>query len=399
MNRERLGLTLSLVIVLVAAAVLGSLLWDTIVPGDLRPGDVPDAAFGQREVERAQDFEAVPRVLTILSQLALIVVLAIYARRGVRLIKQSAAGPIGTGTMLAILGLCLVWLAQLPFGLIETWWSRKHDVVEVNYAEWALESFFGLGGVAIRVAVILLVVMGFARLVKWAWWAPAVALLGGIVLLFAWLAPYLVVDLDKPRAAIAVDADRLAREEGLPDVPVRVEKVREFTSQPNAYAFGLGATRKVVLWDTLADDFPRREVRVVLAHELGHHAHQHILKSLGWMLLVLLPAGIVVALFATRRGGMGVPQAIPVALLVFSVVQFLATPLMTATGRRYEAEADWAALEATRDPAGMEALFKRFTSEARADPNPPGWAHVWFDGHPSGGERVAMARAWARRNK
>ena len=170
-------------------------------------------------------------------------------------------------------------------------------------------------------------------------------------------------------------------------------------SAPNAYAFGLGATRKVVLWDTLADDFPRREVRVVLAHELAHHDNEHIAKGIGWMLLVLLPTGILVALAVVRRGGMGVPQAIPLALLVFTVVGIFTTPLQAASTRLYEKDADWAALEATRDPKGMEALFKRFTTEGMSDPNPPDWFHKVFDSHPRGAERVAMARAWQERQR
>ena len=397
MRRESLGLALSLVLVTIASVVAGLMLWDTIVPDDLRLESVPDAAFGREAVDEAQDFEVVPRLLAILSTVALVAVLAVYAKRGPRLIKQSAAGPVGTGFMLAILGFCVVWLVQLPFGIVETWWSRKYDVVEIGYAEWLLTSFTSLTAMALQVSVILGIVMGFARLVRWAWWAPAVAVFGAIVLFFAWVSPYLVVDLEKPRPGIAADARKLAREQGLPDVPVRVEKVREFTTAPNAYAFGLGGSRKVVLWDTLAEDFPRREVRVVVSHEFGHHEYRHIAKGIGWMLLVLLPTGILVSLAVVRRGGMGVPEAIPLALLVFTVVGIFTTPIQAASTRQYEREADWAALEATRDPEGVEALFKRFTTEGMSDPNPPSWFHVWFDSHPSGGERVAMARAWAAR--
>jgi STE24 endopeptidase len=394
MTRGRVLLAVSAVAVAVACVLAGRALWDTIVPGGLELPDVPDGAFGREQVEEARSFEALQRVLAIGSQVALVAVLIVYAKRGTRLIPQSAAGPIGTGSMLAILGLCLVWLVQLPFGLVETWWSRRHDVVEVGYLEWLLESFLGLSAMALQVSVILLIVMGLARLVRAAWWLPAVAALGGVIFLLAWLGSYLIVDTDEPSPAIQADARKLARDEGLPDIPVRVEEVREFTSQPNAYAIGLGDTRKVVLWDTLTEDFPRREVRVVLAHELAHHEHRHIAKGVAWLLVVLLPSALIVAAVTRRRGGMGLPEAVPLALLVFTLLTIAVTPLQSAASRRYEAEADWAALQATRDPRGMEELFKGFTSEALADPNPPGWWHAWFDSHPSGAERVAMARAW-----
>ena len=69
-------------------------------------------------------------------------------------------------------------------------------------------------------------------------------------------------------------------------------------------------------------------------------------------------------------------------------------PLNAAATRRYEAEADWTALNATKDPKAMEGLFVNFTRKALSDPDPPGWWHALFDDHPSGLERIQMARAW-----
>jgi len=218
----------------------------------------------------------------------------------------------------------------------------------------------------------------------------------GLAALFAFVGPYLTPGLERPDARYAADARTLARTEALPAVPLRVEEVREFTSAPNAYAFGLGESRRVVLWDTLAEGgFSRREVRSVIAHELGHHAHDHIAKRIGWFALLALPAALAVAI-ATRRRGLADPSAVPVALFVVVVLVLLSTPLQSAASRRYEAEADWAALEATRDPRAMETLHRRFTDEGLADPDPPGWFAFLFGSHPSGLDRVAMARAWAR---
>ena len=114
--------------------------------------------------------------------------------------------------------------------------------------------------------------------------------------------------------------------------------------------------------------------------------------------LLLLPAGLVVMLATRRRGGLAVARAVPLTLFVVAVLQLVAAPLQSAASRRYEAEADWRALETTREPAAMESLMERFTSEALADPDPPGWFHVLFESHPSGLERISMARAWADRN-
>jgi STE24 endopeptidase len=325
-----------------------------------------------------------------------VAVLAVYMRGGARFARESAAGPIGTGFLIGMMGLALVWLAQLPFGLAELWWSRRHDVVEVGYVDYVVGDFLALGGEFVFVCMALLVAMALARVLRSAWWLPASAAFVGLAALFAWSAPYITPGLEQPGRRIAADASELARDPGLPRVPIRVEQVREFTDAPNAYAFGLGGSRRVVLWDTLArGDFSRREVRAVIAHELGHHRHDHVAKQIGWFALLVVPAALAVAV-ATRRRGLADPAAVPVALFVVVVLNLLVTPLHAAASRRYEAEADWAALEATRDPQAMETLHKRFTAEGHADPDPPGWLAALFDTHPSGLERVAMARA-ARR--
>lgn len=151
-----------------------------------------------------------------------------------------------------------------------------------------------------------------------------------------------------------------------------------------------------MLWDTITR-FPRREVRVTIAHEYGHQARHHILKGVAWFLLLAFPTGFAVMLATRRRGGLGAPAAVPLALLVVTLVQLAFTPLQSAVSRRYEAEADWAALTTTRDPAAMVGLMRRFTSVGLADPDPPGWFQTLFADHPSGLRRIAMARAWAAR--
>ena len=378
----------------------GVQLWDTIVPGDLRIE--PDEAlkdFAPAAVEEAADFERVIRWLFIASQVVLVVVLAIYAKLGRRFERESAAGPIGTGFLLGMMGIALVWLIQLPFGIVGTWWARRNDATEVGYLEFVVGDFVGLAGEALFLCLLLLIVMGFARLLRGAWWVPGVAVIAGLFALLAWLSPFLVPGLEQPPADIRADARPLAEEQGVSDVPVRIEDVHEWTEAPNAYAMGLGDTRRIVLWNTLSDEFPRREVRSVVSHEFGHLQHDHIAKRIGWFALFALPAAFIVTLITRRRGGLGEPGAIPLALFVLVVLNLLTAPLTSGASRRYEAEADWAALEATRDPVAMQELHRRFTVESLSDPDPPGWYHWLFGSHPSGAERAAMAEAWRERQR
>ena len=116
----------------------------------------------------------------------------------------------------------------------------------------------------------------------------------------------------------------LARIERVPGTRADVQEVDRETTAPNAESVGFGSTRRVILWNTLLDGrFSRGEVRVVVAHELGHIAHDHILKRVGWLALFLLPAAGLVAFFTRPRGGLARPEAVPVALFVFVVLQLL----------------------------------------------------------------------------
>src|SRR5262249_48361222 len=148
-------------------------------------------------------------------------------------------------------------------------------------------------------------------------------------LLFTFVSVYLVTKREPLRdPTTAADIRTLARREGIPGTKAEVQDVHRFTTAPNAESVGFGPTRRVILWDTLLDRrFDRREVRVVAAHELGHLAHHHPLKRVGWLILFLIPASALVALATARRGGLARPEAVPVALLVFVLLQIVTAPL------------------------------------------------------------------------
>ena len=181
-------------------------------------------------------------------------------------------------------------------------------------------------------------------------------------------------------------------------MPLRVEEVSGDTSQANAYAFGIGPSARTVLWDTLLDGrFSEGEVDVVLAHELAHHSSNHIPEAVAWFGLFALPGALILTIATRRRGGMGQPAAIPLALLVTAIVQLALAPAQGVVSRRAESEADWKALQTTRNPQAARGLFREFADTSLGDPSPPTWAYVLLQSHPTLAQRVAMADAWARR--
>ena len=394
-------------VVVYAALVVGWvalawLLWASVVPDGLALPHVDvDTVFGKALVDRAERYERFLLILWALGVVVTLVTLAVYARYGSRFTEESAAGPLGTGMLLGMLGLAVLWLTQLPFTVVGLWWSRRHDVSHMGYLEAVFGDWVALGATFVSVCIALLVVMGLARRLGSWWWIPGAAVFTGIAALGVFVGPYLYTGLERPDdAGLVARYERLERAEGLHGIPLRVESVSEETSQANAFAFGLGPSRRVVLWDTLLDGrFSPGEVDVVLAHELGHHSSDHIAKAIGWFALFALPGALVLMLATRRRGGMGDPRAVPLALLVAAAWTLVTTPAQNLVSRRAEAEADWKALQTTRDPQAARGLFREFAVTSLGDPSPPTWAYVLLETHPTLAQRVAMADAWAARQE
>ena len=388
---------LPLVAVLAAAwAAAAWFLWQSKVPSSLHlPHVDPHRFFTNAQLHAASSFSSVSDLLWALGIATQIVVLALYAWRGHRFARESAAGPMGTGMLLGMLGFALVWLAQVPFTVLDLWWQRRHDLSDVGYVTAVLGGWLALSGEFVFLCVALAVVMGFARLVGERWWIPVAPIFVGLVLLFAFVSPWLdsTQKLQDPqlRASVA----RFERIEGVPHTPVVVAPVRDITTVPNAEAEGIGPSRRVVLWDTLVyGPFTERELDVVVAHELGHLARQHIWKEVGWYALFAFPGAWIIARLTRRRGGMANPAAVPLSLLLLVVLGLLAIPLQNAISRHMEAEADWMALRTTRDPTAAIGLFRSFVPTTLDEPSPSTLDYLMLENHPTIVQRIAMAEAW-----
>jgi STE24 endopeptidase len=404
MSKAGRGLWRRLATLVVLAAgwfVAASFLWRSRVPSGLQaPHLDPHRYFTPHELAHIAGYD---RFLTIdgaLGSLALLVALGLYAWKGTAFVKESAAGRIGTGMLLGMLAFGIVWLAQLPFRLAGLWWERRHHTASQDYVSYVIANWLGLGVTFLFICVTIVIVMGLASLLGRRWWIVGAPAFVGIAILFAFTQPYLLVKgshrLRDP--ALRADVQRLERAEGVSGVPVRVLVVHGDTKQVNAFTTGLGSSRRVFIYDTfLRGGFGRNELRVVLAHEIGHQARDHIWKGLAWYALFAIPGAYLVTRATRRRGGLTEPEAIPLALFVLTLLQFVALPVQNVISRRMESEADWMALQTTRDPAAARSLFEKFARIDLAEPRPPTWDYVLFEDHPTIIQRIAMAEAWKAR--
>ncbi len=378
-----------------------SFLWRTSVPSDLAlPHLDVQHFFTQAQLSKATSFERFLAIDGLLAQIAVIGALVLYARGWQRFTRESAAGRIGTGLLLGMLAFAFVWIAQLPFGIAAVAWEHSHGVSKQGVVEWAIDSWLGLGAQFLFICLAIAIVMGLARPFQRVWWVPGGAVFVGLALLSAFVSPYLMPDLHPlHRHDLRVAAVHLAKVEGVSGAKVSVEDVHKFTTAPNAESTGFGPTKRVILWDTvIRKPFTTREIRPVIAHELGHLRSNHILKGVGLFALFAFPLAYAIALATRRRGGMFEPGAVPLAILVLTLLNVLVTPAQNAFVRRYETEADWRALNATRDPAAQRDTMRLLAITAKSRPDPPAIEHLFEDGHPTILERIELTQAWEKRN-
>ena len=377
-----------------------SLLWRTAVPSNLKLPHVDMSALvSASELHRAQHFSFVLDLFGILGLLLPLVVLALYAKWGYRFMGESAAGPIGTGMLLAMLGLAILWMATLPGNIGELWWLRRYGIEKTGYVAVVVNTWFVLGSSFLGICLTILIVMGFARLLGNRWWLAGAPVFVGIALLVTFVQPYMsgLQPLNDHSALVQAEK-RLAKKDDLGNIPLKVENVGTETTAPNAESMGLGPSRRIAIWSTMLDGrFSEPELEFVIAHELGHQKHNDLWRGIGWYALFAFPIAYLIALITRRRGGMAAPLAVPLFLFLWVALPTLTLPLQNAISRRIEAAADWQALQSTHDPQAGKALFLNFVRTTDEDPNPPAWDPILFGNHPTAAQRIAMVEAWQKR--
>ncbi len=169
------------------------------------------------------------------------------------------------------------------------------------------------------------------------------------------------------------------------------------TKKANAALAGLGKSRRVLLGDTLLDQFTPEEIEVVFAHEVGHHVHRHIVKMIALRTLTTLVGfWLVDALLTNLAPALGYghftdPAALPLVLLVLSVFGLLLTPAENAISRFFERQCDRYALDTTRNPNAYRSAFIKLARLNKSNPDPHPLVALLFYDHPPIRERLAMA--------
>lgn len=240
------------------------------------------------------------------------------------------------------------------------------------------------------------------------WWLLAWAAFLAIVILIAQLAPVLLFPIfykfePLQDEELRLRLVRLGERAGTRVRGVYKWHLSEKTKKANAALTGLGNTRRVILADTLLENYSPDEIEAVLAHELGHHVHNHIVKGIAVQAAVTLVgfwaanAGLH---YAADRWHMFETLSdfanLPLVILIFVLLSFLLMPAMNAFSRFNERQADRYAFHNIGSVEPFITSMNKLAEQNLAERKPSAWVEWWFHSHPSVSRRIAAAEGWAR---
>jgi STE24 endopeptidase len=299
-------------------------------------------------------------------------------------------------------------LLGLPWQ-IYTEYFREHQYGLSNqtFGAWLGELAIGVGLTLVFGTLVLMVIYAVIRRAPRTWWLWGASVTMAFAAFGALIYPPFIAPLFndyKPiaNAAVRNEVLSLARAHGVP-----AEEVYEFNASKqhrriSANVAGLGGTMRIALNDNLLLRGSRGEIRMVMAHEIGHYVLNHVWKSLVFIGLVTL------AMFAFARWAFAWAHArwgarwgvrdvadtagLPILVAAFTAFQLLATPVNNTLTRVQEIEADQFGLAAGRDPDAEAAAILKLGEYRKMEPGP--LEEFIFYTHPSGWRRIENAMRW-----
>ena len=357
--------------------------------------------FSAAEIERGRRF-ARPQLALALSRGALeLAALGLLVRHPPPLprARPAAAGAaVGAGMAagLSVLSLPLRALARrrsIAVGLdTQTWPAWGRDLIKLTGIQTAVVAGAG--------AAVTALIRRYPR----GWWAPAAA---GSIAFGAALTAVAPVVLDPlfndfeplPEGQTREDVLALARAAEIRVGEVYSVDASRRTTAANAYVTGLGPTKRVVLYDTLLDRYSRDEIRLVVAHELGHVRHRDVQRGVLYAAIVAPAMAFAVqrvsadlSPVATRSSP---PAQLPALALAASLIGVPTGILASRLSRAIERRADHFSLELAGAPEAFISFERAAALQNVADLDPPRWVSRWLASHPPAAERIGAAVAFA----
>jgi STE24 endopeptidase len=368
------------------------------------PAPDPTLDFTSAEIARQHAFrhEILRWTTTSWAITAAVPLLIGFTPLGARLYDAVRIRPWFVRVAVLVAGIALIGeLLTVPTDVLAERVSRRYGLSVTPWGLWIRDRALNWLLTSLGIAAIVILLMALAKRWRRGWWLPGALATALLVLGVSFAYPVLVEPrfnhfTPMPAGALRNDFLKLAAQDGVPVRDVLVADASRRTTALNAYVSGFGSTRRLVVYDTLLKDTPPAQVRLIVAHELGHAAEDDVLHG---TLIGVLGAAFAVTLLGLLLGArMRDPRRVALVVAMIAAGSTLASPVQNLVSRKIEARADYHSLKLTDDPRDFVAMQHSLAVTNLDGLYPARWRTFLFATHPSTPERIAMGRAWARDN-
>ena len=286
--------------------------------------------------------------------------------------------------------------------------EHRYQLSNLRLRAWIWDEVKGFLVGVVLAGIVVELLYFIMRQVPQHWWLIAWAAFLGLFVLLAQLAPVVLFPVFYKFAPLENEElkerlVRLGERAGTRVRGVYQWKLSEKSKKANAALTGLGNTRRIILADTLLANYSTDEIEAVLAHELGHHVHRHIFKSIlvqAGITFVGFWAGNLVLHYAVDRLHIFETLSdfadLPLLMLVATVLSLLVLPLLNAYSRFNERQADLYAFRSIATVTPFISAMNKLAKQNLAERSPSKWVEWLFHSHPAISRRVAAAETWAK---
>ncbi len=277
--------------------------------------------------------------------------------------------------------------------------EHKYKLSNQNLFRYFFEKAKGLMVSAIMGIPILLMFFWVLREYETLWWLPFAILMFFISVVLTQIFPVFILPIFYKIKTIENESlkSRITKLAG--DAGLKVENLYSFdmsknTKKANAAFTGLGKTKRIILGDTLLENFSEDEIETVIAHEAGHYKHKHITKNIvigtlsSFITLFFIAKCYEVSLNWFDFESLTQIAALPLLTLWSIVIGLVTTPLSNILSRKFEYEADRYAVLVTRKPLSFISTLEKLTEQNLGDKKPHPFVEWFFYSHPSVKNRI-----------
>lgn len=363
--------------------------------------------------EDAKNYARIKRRLWLVDEAASLIYAALWLVTGWAINLRTWLIRLNSNDWFVVAGFAAIFggvyfLLNLPLGFYSGYLlPHRFELSTQTLRDWLIDQLKSLALSAVLGLGLIQLVYMILRLSEEAWWLWLTGAMLLISVVLANLAPVLLMPifnkftpLDEEHAELAARLLHLAEKANTHVQGVFKMDMSRRTRQANAFLTGIGSTRRIVLGDTLIENFTSDEIETVLAHELGHHVHHDVPWLMGFGTLItaggfyLVSLAMTWAISAFVFTNVADPAGMPALMILLSLYQLVTMPLENAFSRWREGKADDYALNTTGKPEAYASAFTRLANQNLSDIDPEPWVVLLFYNHPPLNARIAKAQAW-----